>query len=165
MLNTFSVVRENIMFLQAAPVDLATTPLKVVKRRPEDVTLYYGMPTVCTCCQYSCRFSSHQIQGLTSTYQIGPEIATRTGFASHGRLNNTGAEAANQAIFNGTDLFSLSLSKDLGNVTSSTVSNALFAIGLVRDPSISFVPSPGGTPELRSPCFRAAFGSVGPGVR
>ena len=47
VLNTLPVRRENVTFLQAAPANLAFIPLRVVERRPEDVTLYYGMPTVC----------------------------------------------------------------------------------------------------------------------
>jgi len=104
------------------------------------------------------------MQESTATYQIGPEVAARTGFEFYGKLNNTGTEAANQSIYDGTDMLSFSLSKDLGDVSSNTSFNALFAIGLVRDPSISFMPSPGGIPESRSPCFKTAFNSTSSAV-
>ena len=118
-----------------------------------------------TCRRTLRHFPSYYMQETAATYQIGVDSVGRTGFAFNGRLNNTGDALPDQPIQNGTDFISFSLSKDLGDVGTDTASNALFAIGLVRDPSIAFTPSPGGNPESRSPCFRTAFPSVGPAVR
>jgi len=46
VLTTSAQPGETITFLQAAPANLANIPMKVIARRPEDVTLYLGMPTV-----------------------------------------------------------------------------------------------------------------------
>ena len=72
VLNTSGETKENIIFLQAAPANLTIIPFKVAERRPEDVTLYYGMPTVRTNGQYSCCMPHIKCRNLQLLIRLAP---------------------------------------------------------------------------------------------
>jgi len=89
--------------------------------------------------------------------------SAREGFKSRGSLTN---QAVSGAQPKSTDTYkaSLALSKNLGTVNTATTANALFTVGIVRDPSIGYTPSFGASSESRAPCFKSAFGDVGAAV-
>jgi len=99
------------------------------------------------------------LQDSSATFEIGDMIAAREGFKSRGNLTNqvvAGAQPKSDDTYNST----LALSKNLGIVDTATTVNALFTVGIVRDPSIRYKPSIGASSEFRAPCFKSAFGSV-----
>ena len=109
------------------------------------------------------RLLTSVLKGNSTTYRTGEGDPSRNIFLTEGKLDD--ARFSNDLpIRNESTWFRLSVSKDLGAITPDVSGDALFAIGLVRNPSISFTPSPGGTAVLRKPCFRTAFDDVGAAV-
>ncbi|KAG8851725.1 hypothetical protein FRC20_001668, partial [Serendipita sp. 405] len=87
------------------------------------------------------------------TYQIAGDRVVRGGFNTTGHLNNT-ADTDFRAISNNWPCFSFA--KDLGDITSPSPP-VVFAVGLSRDPAISYTAS--GTQQSRSLFYRTQFSS------
>ncbi|KAG8813750.1 hypothetical protein FRC19_002201, partial [Serendipita sp. 401] len=86
------------------------------------------------------------------TYQSGTDIVLRQGFNTGGILNNT-ADTNFRAINKDWPCFAFA--KDLGNITDSSTTPVVFAVGLSRDPAISY--TAGGTQQSRSLFYRTQF--------
>ncbi|KAG9020580.1 hypothetical protein FS842_007199, partial [Serendipita sp. 407] len=86
------------------------------------------------------------------TYQSGTDIVLRQGFNTGGILNNT-ADTNFRAINKDWPCFAFA--KDLGNITDSSTAPVVFAVGLSRDPAISYTTS--GTQQSRSLFYRTQF--------
>ncbi|KAG8806415.1 hypothetical protein FRC19_007267, partial [Serendipita sp. 401] len=86
------------------------------------------------------------------TYQSGQDTVLRGGFRTGGALNNT-ADTNFRDIEQQWPCFAFA--KDLGNITDSSTAPVVFAVGLSRDPAISY--TAGGTQQSRSLFYRTQF--------
>jgi len=85
------------------------------------------------------------------TYQTAADVGMRTGFNRTGTLNNT-LDTAFRQVNDQWPCFALS--KDLGNINSAS-DPVVFAVGLTRDPAISYETSSG--PQGRSLYYKTQF--------
>ncbi|KAG8767092.1 hypothetical protein FRC15_005929, partial [Serendipita sp. 397] len=86
------------------------------------------------------------------TYQSGQDTVLRGGFRTGGALNNT-ADTNFRDIEQQWPCFAFA--KNLGNITDSSTAPVVFAVGLSRDPAISY--TAGGTQQSRSLFYRTQF--------
>lgn len=87
------------------------------------------------------------------TYQIAQDTTMRSWFNTTGSLNGTVDPGFRQV---GDQWACFGLAKDLGTINSAS-SPVVFAVGLTRDPAISYQTSSG--PQSRSLYYRTLFGS------
>ncbi|KAJ7111238.1 hypothetical protein C8R44DRAFT_799177 [Mycena epipterygia] len=105
-------------------------PMSEINDMAEDGVVYYAM-------------------GATSgsTWQIGADVDVRSQFVQHAKLTDTG-DTSFRAINDKFPVFAHSL--DLGNITSTSSSPPVWAIGIARDPSITFAAGTGSTQARRA---------------
>ena len=96
-----------------------------------------------------------------ATYQTGQDTVVRQQFVNNGKLANT-QDTNFRAVSNNWPVFGIA--HDLGTVSSTASSPAVFVVGHARDPAIQYITA-GGVLQSRSSYFWSAYSSAAAAVR